>query len=57
MADLKNFLLWVLLFIIFIGIFDTIFFKNQPRGNDEENQIIIPSYDHNSFSVFPSKQE
>ncbi len=56
MSDLKIFLLWILFIIVFIGIIDTVMSKH-PIGNDEENQIIRPSYDHSSFSVFLGKQE
>lgn len=57
LSDLKNFLLWFLLLIIMIGVFDTVYYKSKPIDNEEENIIVRPSYDHSSFSVLTGKQE
>lgn len=56
-SDLKTFLLWVLFTIMIVGIIDTVVYDRRPMDNEEENQIIKPSYDHNSLSVVPGKQE
>lgn len=57
MSDLKNVFLWIALFIIVVGVFDTLYYGDRPTDNEEENIIVRPSYDHSSLSVFSGKQE
>jgi hypothetical protein len=56
LADLRNFILWLVIIVLIIGVLDTLIY-HEPEDNDTENIIIRPSYDRSFMSVISGKQE